>query len=98
MVVDVIDVGRSQLKISVAFVDGDFHVATLYRDQVLTLSETRCSGVVNAGKCVEARFERLRIGGLNSHERGEVNQIVARLKAALDADLRADIETLQLDE
>jgi hypothetical protein len=94
MVVDVMDVGRSQLKISVAFVDGDFHVATLYRDQVLTLSETRCSGVVNAGKCVEARFERLRIGGLNSHERGEV----ARLKAALDADLRADIETLQLDE
>lgn len=26
MVVDVIDVGRSHVKIAVAFVDGDFHV------------------------------------------------------------------------
>jgi len=98
MVVDVIKVGRSHVKISVAFVDGDFHVATLYRDHVLTLSETRCSRVVDAGKCVEARFERLKIDGLSSQEHGEVNQIVARLKTALDADLRADIETLQMDE
>lgn len=97
MVVEVIDVHRSHLKISVAYADGEFHVATLYRDHVLTQSETRCPSVVNAGKCVEARLDRLRIGGLHSHERWEINQIVARLKAASDADLREDIESLQLD-
>jgi ABC-type glutathione transport system ATPase component len=81
MVVDVIDVGRNHLKISVAFVGRDFHVATLYRDNVLALSEGRCSGIVQAGKLVTAKLDRLKEGHLNSQERQEIKEIIARLKA-----------------
>jgi hypothetical protein len=93
MVVDVVDVGRNHLTISVAFLDGEFYVATVYRDEVLPLSETRCSGVIAAGRCVAARLDRLKIGGVNSHEREEISRIVGKLKAAFDA----DVESLQLD-
>jgi hypothetical protein len=65
----------------------------VYRDDVLTLSETRCSGVVEAGRCVAARLDRLKMGGLNNHEREEISRIVEKRKAAFDA----DAESLQLN-
>jgi len=87
MTVDGVRIGRNKPEISVAFAGGVFDVATVYDGEVLTMSETRCSGIVTTGQCVHSRTQRLRTGALTEQEREEIGLILRRRAEALDADI-----------
>lgn len=87
MVVERVKIGRNKLEISVAFVNGDFDVATVYDGEVLGMSETRCSDIVTAGQCVQARRERLKCGVLTDQEREEIGTVLRRRAKELKVEL-----------